>query len=75
MLERGARAAWPRWAQAAAVVVTAGAVGLVGSAPAAADHEGGTVVNCRANPAALQPAISAAAPAARSSTAIRPAAP
>lgn len=60
MLMRTARAVWRRWAAAGAVVVTAGAVGLVGAVPAAA----GTVVNCKDDPGALQPAITSAAPGA-----------
>ncbi|MFJ8081016.1 hypothetical protein ACIQ6Y_10325 [Streptomyces sp. NPDC096205] len=46
------------WVPAATAVVMAAAAGLTGAAPAAAQ----TVVNCNGNPAALQPAITAASP-------------
>ncbi|MFE4918378.1 hypothetical protein [Streptomyces sp. NPDC056661] len=48
-----------RWVPAVTAVM-AGAAGLVGVAPAAAAQE--TVVDCGANPNALQPAITAASP-------------
>ncbi|WP_461067209.1 right-handed parallel beta-helix repeat-containing protein [Streptomyces pseudoechinosporeus] len=61
---RTARAVWRRWVPTAMVVVTAGAVGVAGAVPATATAKDGTVVNCKDNPRALQPAITAAPPGA-----------
>ncbi|MCC5479874.1 hypothetical protein [Streptomyces barringtoniae] len=64
MVMRADRALWRWWVRATTVIASAGAVavGLLGTSPVAVAQP--TMVDCDANPGALQPALIAAAPGA-----------